>query len=208
VQLSCIKTNNISNRTETIFYMTHVTYEFYRVLPKRFLRLWYVWCKLWIYLAPRLSLSPNGPKWDSTWPMSPRSSIGCVQNDFCAYGMFSASRAPILNQDYHYLQTNQNELPFEPRHVGVPSGVSKMISEPMVRFVTNCAPILDWNWHCLQTDRNELPFEPRHLEVPSSASKIISERMLYLAQTVHLSCTKTYTISKRTERRFYVTHVT
>ena len=35
---------------------------------------------------------------DSTWPTSPRSSIGCVQNDIWAYGMFSANRAPFLYQ--------------------------------------------------------------------------------------------------------------
>jgi hypothetical protein len=44
-----------------------------------------------------------------------------------------AHHAPILRQDWHYLQTDQNELPLEPRQLGVPSGVSKMISEPTVR---------------------------------------------------------------------------
>jgi hypothetical protein len=57
-------------------------------------------------------------------------------------------------------------------------------------------------------DQNELPFEPRHLGVPSDASKMISEPMVHLAQTMHLSCTKTNTISKQTETRFYMTHVT
>ena len=33
-----------------------------------------------------------------------RSSIGCMQNDFRAYVMFDTNRAPILRQDYHYLQ--------------------------------------------------------------------------------------------------------
>ena len=46
---------------------------------------------------------------------------------------------------------------------------------------------------------NEIPPDPRHLGVPSDASKRISERMVGLAQTVHLSCTKTNTFSKRTE---------
>jgi hypothetical protein len=32
-------------------------------------------------------------------PTSPKSSIGCVQNDFCAHGMFEANRAPLLHQD-------------------------------------------------------------------------------------------------------------
>jgi hypothetical protein len=44
------------------------------------------------------TLSPNGPKWDSTWPTSPRSSIGCVQNNFKACGTFGANWAPILRQ--------------------------------------------------------------------------------------------------------------
>jgi hypothetical protein len=33
-------------------------------------------------LEPTPALSLNGPKRDSTWPTSPWSSIGCVQNDF------------------------------------------------------------------------------------------------------------------------------
>jgi hypothetical protein len=54
----------------------------------------------------------------------------------------------------------------------------------------------------------ELPLEPCHLGVPSGMSKTISEPMRYLAQTVHLSCTDTYTVSRRTKMRFHMTHVT
>ena len=57
-------------------------------------------------------------------------------------------------------------------------------------------------------DQNELPIEPRHLVVPSGSSKMISELMVHLAQTVHLSCTDTNTISKENEVRFHMTHVT
>jgi hypothetical protein len=63
------------------------------------------------------------------------SSIGCVQNNFHANAMFGANYAPILHQDYYYLQTDQNNLPLEPRHLGVPPGASKMITGPMVRLV-------------------------------------------------------------------------
>jgi hypothetical protein len=94
--------------------------------------------------------------------MSSRSSTGCIQDAFRAYGTFDTNRAPILRQDVHYLQTDSSKLPLEPRHLGVSSGVSKMISEPMVR----------------------------------------------LAQTAHQSCSDTNTVSKRTETRLYVTHVT
>jgi hypothetical protein len=64
--------------------------------------------------------------------MSPRSSIGCIQTDFRASDMFGANRTPILHQDYHYHQTDRSEHPLEPHYLGVPSGASKRISEPMV----------------------------------------------------------------------------
>ena len=100
-----------------------------------------------------------------------------------------------------------NEIPHDPRHLGVPSGASKMISEPMVRSTQtvhlSCVKIA-----MSEKDRNELPLEPHHLVVPSSASKTISEPMVRLAQTMHLSCTDTNTVSKRNEVRFYMTHVT
>jgi hypothetical protein len=91
---------------------------------------------------------------------SSRTSIGCVQDDFRAYGTFGTNRAPILHQDYHYLQTDSNKLPLEPHHLGVSLDAFKMISEPMV----------------------------------------------HLAQTVHLYCTDTNTVSKWIETIFHRTH--
>jgi hypothetical protein len=46
---------------------------------------------------------------------------------------------------------------------------------------------MEWNKH---------PLEPRHLGVPLGASKTISEPMERLAQTMHLFCTDTNTVSK------------
>jgi hypothetical protein len=57
-------------------------------------------------------------------------------------------------------------------------------------------------------DRNEILHDPRQLVVPSGASKMISEPMVRLAETVHLFSTESNTVSKRTEMRFYMTHVT
>jgi hypothetical protein len=62
--------------------------------------------------------------------------------------------------------------------------------------------------NCLQTDQNEIPHDPRHLGVPLLASKTISEPMVCLAQTEHLSCAKTSTISKRTKSSFHFILVT
>jgi hypothetical protein len=69
----------------------------------------------------------------STWASSPRSTIGCVQNDFWPYGMFSTNHAPILNRHQHYLQMDQNKIPHDPHLLGVPSGASKLIYEVGVR---------------------------------------------------------------------------
>jgi hypothetical protein len=100
---------------------------------KQFPSVWYVRRKLCTYLVSRLALSPKGPQRASTWASSPTSTIGYVQNYLWAYGTFGTNCVPILRQDWHYLRMNQNELALEPRHLGVPSGASKTILEPMVR---------------------------------------------------------------------------
>jgi hypothetical protein len=107
----------------------------------------------------KLALSPSRLNRASTWASSFRNSIKRVKNDFWAYGTFSANCAPILHRHWHYIQIDRNVIR---RHQGVPSGASKMISEPMVRS----------------------------------------------AQTVHLSCVKTSTISKWTESSFHLSLVT
>jgi hypothetical protein len=98
MHLSCIDTNTVSKWKEVKFHMTHVTLELYQVHPKWLPSLWYVWHKLCTYLAPTLTLSPNEKRWHSTWPMSPRSSIRCNQNDCWAYGTFGTNYAPILHR--------------------------------------------------------------------------------------------------------------
>jgi hypothetical protein len=109
-----------------------------------------------------------------------------------------------LAQTVHlsWIQTDWNELPLDPRHIGVPSGASKMISKPMVHLAQTV------HLSQIQTDRNELPLEPRHLGVPSGASRTISKPMVHLVQTVNLSCTYTNTVSKWTETSFHRTHIT
>jgi hypothetical protein len=105
------------------FHLSLITSKYHWVRAKWFLSVWYTWCKPCTYLESRLVLSPNGSKWDSTWASSPRSTIECIQNDYWAYGMFGANRAP---------QTDRNELPLEPHHLDVSAGASKTITEPMV----------------------------------------------------------------------------
>jgi hypothetical protein len=58
------------------------------------------------------------------------------------------------------------------------------------------------------TDRNKIRHDPRHLGVRSGASKTIFEHMVCSAQTVHLSCVKISTISKRNEASFHLSLIT
>jgi hypothetical protein len=118
-----------------------------------------------------------------------------------------------LEQTMHLSCTDNNSVSkqtktrfHDPRHLGVLSGASKIISEPTVRLVQTeqlcCVK------HYLQMDRNELPLEPSHLAVPSGASKMISKLMVRLVRNVYVSCTDTKIVSKRTETRFHMTHAT
>ena len=68
-----------------------------------------------------------------------------------------------------------NEIPHDPRHLGVPSDASKTISEPMVRLaqtmhLSTLTPS--------PNGPNEIPHDPRYLGVASDASKTISEPMV------------------------------
>jgi hypothetical protein len=49
--LSCVNISTISKQTESSFHLSLVTEEYHLVCPKRLLRLWYVWCKLYTYLT-------------------------------------------------------------------------------------------------------------------------------------------------------------
>jgi hypothetical protein len=94
----------------------------------------------------------------------------------------------------------KREIPHDPRHLGVPSGAFKTISEPMVRSMQTV------QLSCIKFSSisiwTELSLEPHLLGVPLGVSKMIYEPMVRLAQTMHLSCPNTNTISKQKEERF------
>jgi hypothetical protein len=92
-------TFELTQRIETSFHLTHVMFEFNRVCPKRIPSLLRVQRKQCTFFASRLTLSQNGTKWASIGQTSPRSSIGCVQNNFHDYAMFISNCAPILCRD-------------------------------------------------------------------------------------------------------------
>jgi hypothetical protein len=135
------------------------------------------WGKPFTCLVSRLALAPNRPKRAFTRASSPRSTIGCVQNDSWAYGIFGANRAPVLHLHKHHLQIDWNEIRHDPRHLGVPSGASKMVSVPMVRSALTV--------HQSYTNTNTISKQTE----------------------MDLSWVKISAISKRTKMRFYLSLV-
>jgi hypothetical protein len=167
IHLSCTETNTISKRIEMRFYMTHVTLEHCPVRPKRFLRLWDNLRKLCTYLVLNLTLSPNGPKRVSIWASSRRSTIRCIQNNFCAYGTYGANHAPKLTLSPKGSK-GDSTWPTSPRSS---IGCVQNYFWGYGTFGANCGSILHRDKHYLQMDQNEILHDPCHLRVPLGASK-------------------------------------
>jgi hypothetical protein len=111
VQLSCVKISTISKWTKMRLCLSLITLECHRVHLKWFLSLWYIRCKPCLYHVSRLALSPNGPKEASTWASSSSNSIGCIENNFLAYGTFTK---PVhLSCTYTNTVSKSSEMRFE-----------------------------------------------------------------------------------------------
>ena len=118
-----------------------------------------------------------------------------------------------------------NEIPHDPRHLGVPLTATKTSFQlsfvnseyhrvPRKRYLSLWYiwripyPFVALTLTPSPNGPNEIPHDPRHLGDPSGSSKMVPEPMLRSAQTVHRSCVKNSTISKRTKTRFYLSFVT
>jgi hypothetical protein len=108
--------------------------------------------------------------------------------------------------DTNIVSTERSEIPHDPRHLGVPSGASNTISEPIVRSKPtehlSCIKI------STVSKLTILSLKARDRGAPLDASKMIFEPMVCLTQTMHLYCTDTNIVSKRKEARFHMTHIT
>ena len=62
-----------------------------------------------------------------------------------------------------------NEIPHDPRHLGVPPGASKTISDPMVHLAKPSTYVTS-TLTPSPNGPNEIPPDPRHLGLPSGAS--------------------------------------
>jgi hypothetical protein len=127
--------------------------------------------------------------------------------NFHARGTFGANRAPILHRDSHRLRADQSELPLDPRHLGLPLGAPKMISEPIACLAQmgylSCVEISTIS---KETKRASIC----HTSPRSSIGSAQKDFRAYstFSATVHLSCMLINTISKQTKVIFHLTHIT
>ena len=138
--------------------MTDVTKEFHRVRPKRYLSLWYVKNNPCTYVTSTLTPFANG---SNEIPQDPRhlevasgasktiskTMVRLAQTVHLSYintntitqrylSLWYVQRKPCtyLTSTLTPYPNEPNEIPRDPRHQGVPLGVSKTISEPMVHL--------------------------------------------------------------------------
>jgi hypothetical protein len=88
-------------------------------------------------------------------------------------------------------QMDQNDIPHDTRHLGVPSGASKMILSLWYVWRKQCTYIASTLIHCPNWPKRDStwPSSPRSSIRYIHASKMIYEPMVRLTQMVHLSCT-------------------
>jgi hypothetical protein len=103
---------------------------------------------------------------------------------------------------------DRNELPLEPRQLRVPSGASKMISNPMVHLVQTMHLSSSNTNTVMERTETRFHMSHHHLGVLLASSKMISKPMVRLVQTVYLSSIKISTISERTKLKFHLCLVT
>jgi hypothetical protein len=177
------------------------------VRPKQLLSLWYVRRKTCTYLATRLALSPNEPKRAFTWAWSTRSSVKCVQTDFWASGTIGAKTCTYLASTLTLSPNGPKQDWHDPHHLGVQSGSSKMIFDPVERSMQtvhlSCIKISTISKRTeTRFHMDDVTYRFHHMH-----PKWFYEPVVCLTQTVQLSCTDTNTISKQTKTRFHITHV-
>jgi hypothetical protein len=206
VYLSCIDTNSVYKWIEKIFHKTNLTEEIHQVHLKQFLSLWYIRRKPCTYLASKLALYLNRPKRASTWTLSPRSTIGCVHNDFRAYDRCKPCTYLALR-----LELYPNRSKWASTWASSPRSVIGCVQNDFcayVMFGTNRAPILHWHYHCLRMDWNKIPHDQCRTFDAYGTFETIFEPMARSTQTMHLSCVKISTIPKRTKARIHFSLVT
>ena len=147
VQLSCIKISTISEHTKSSLHLSLYNYEYHRVLPKWFLRLWCIRQK---------------PCTDQTeLPLEPlhRSTNRCFQNGFLDYGALGANHAHILHisctETNRCFQNLASSLALSPNRMKrastwapTPRSTNKCVQNGFLEYGAlgvNCAPILHWN---------------------------------------------------------------
>jgi hypothetical protein len=140
----------------------------------------------------------------STWASSPRSTIGCIQNDFWAYDMFSTNYAPILHVTNSI--SKWTKMRFHMTHVTLE--FHRVRPKRLLRLWYVRHKPCTYLASRLALSLNGLNRASTWALSPSGASKMIAEPVVHSVQTIQLSCIKISTISKWTESSIHLSLVT
>jgi hypothetical protein len=131
VHQSCIKSSTISKRTEPSLHLSLITEESHRVRPNRFLCLWYVRCKPCSSLALTLTLSKHTKMRFHTTHITYEFHRVRPKLFMMYWYVYGKLRTYLVSR-FALFPNRSNNAPLDPCHLGVPSGASKTIYEPMV----------------------------------------------------------------------------
>jgi hypothetical protein len=123
VHLSCSNTNTVSKWTETRFDMTHVIWEFHQACPN----------DLWAYVHSAQTVHQSCVKISTS---SPRSTIGCIENDFSVWHKMCTCLALTLTP---YPNGLKQDLTWPTSHTSS-IGCVQNNSEPMVHSAQTVHP--------------------------------------------------------------------
>jgi hypothetical protein len=178
--LSYVKFSTISKQTQTSLHLS----------------LWYIRLKPCTYITPTLTMSPNGPKQNSTGPThrgvpseasntisermvhsTQNAHLSCIKITTSSKWTQTSIHLSLVTKEYHRVRPKQFLSLWSIRR----------------KPCSYIAPTLTLSSNGLKRDFTC----PTHLGLTSGAFKTIFVPMVRLAQIVHLSCVKISTISKR-----------
>jgi hypothetical protein len=171
------------------------------------MRLWYVRRKPCSYIAPTLTLSPSGSKWDSTWPTHQGVPLGASKMIFLA--MVRSTQTMHLSCVKISTISKLTQICF---HLSLVTKEYRLVCPKRLRSLLD---IRRKPCSYIAPNLTQSPNGPKQDStwrtpqgVPIGASMTIFLPMVRSTQTTHLSCVKISTIFKRTQTSFHLSLVT
>jgi hypothetical protein len=158
------------------------------------------------HLASRLMVPPYGPKWDFTWPMSHRSTIGCVK--MISYPMVRSAQTMQLSCVKINYISKWTKMSFHLTNVTLKYHRVCLKRFPCLWYIQHkpYTYLVSSLTLCPNGPKRASTW-PRHLEVASGVPNDFHAYGTFSTNRAPIKH-KTNTISKRTETSFHLTYIT